>query len=473
MSSLNSQFKHCIFFLLDGFRPDVLKELVDRNQLPHLKELFFDRGTFWTGTTVFPSTTGPAYLPVVTGCYPGTCNVPGIRWVDRAHFKNGNWNKKGTRSYVGYESFYFNHDISPKAKTAFEIFDDHLSINNMVNRGVKKENEPSKLYASLMILVAKLTHKWDMVDELASKLTEKHFETKSPKYSFISFLGVDEAAHLSTPFSDKTYVSYKQIDRSIGKIVALLKKKGIYDETIIFASADHGLSATRKHFELCDFVSDLGYKTFVYPKVYQRNNTAAVMVSGNSMANVYFRRSGNWKEQMYFEDLTNRNLITPFLEQEAIDILISRSQKGSVIVSSRQGRAEISNKAGVLHYERLNGDPFGFEGNLDPVNNYFDATIHSNYPDAIMQSYQIMNASRAGDLIVTSAIGFDLRNRFEIPEHFSSHGSLHKEHMLVPILCNQKLESDLPKRTINIFPTILKAMGVDTKNLHLDGQSFI
>lgn len=470
---MNRTFKHCIFFLLDGFRPDVLRDLIDRNQVPHLKELFVTDGTFWTGTTVFPSTTGPAYLPVITGCNPGTCNVPGIRWVDREHFVNGNWNKKGTRSYVGVESFFFNRDISPKAKTAFEIFDDHLSINNMVNRGVKKESEPSKLYASLMIFAAKLSHKWDMVDDLASKLTERHFQNNSPKYSFISFLGVDEAAHLSTPFSDQTYVSYKQIDRSIGKIVELLKKKGIYEDTIIFASADHGLSTTKKHFELCDFVSDLGYKTFVYPKVYQRNNTAAVMVSGNAMAHVYFKKGDHWKHRMYHEDLLHRNLVAPFVHQEALDILISRSNKGSVVVSSRRGVAEITSKGETLHYEQIENDPFGFDGKLDPKNNYFDATIDSNYPDAINQSYQIMNSPRAGDLIVTSMIGFDLRNRFEIPEHFSSHGSLHKEHMLVPILCNQKLESDLPKRTINIFPTILKMMGTDTKDLHLDGESFI
>ena len=467
---MNKSFDRCIFFLLDGFRPDILKKLVEENKLPHLKELF-GSSTFWSGTTVFPSTTGPAYLPVVTGCYPGTCNVPGIRWVDRDHFDNGNWSKKGTRSYVGYESFFFNDDIAPKIKTLFEIFPDHLSVHNIVNRGVKKSSEPAKLYSSLLIFAAKLSHKWDMIDDLAAKLTEKFFEHNRPVFSFVGFLGVDEAAHLSTPSSDKTLEAYETVDVAVGKIIDMLKKKNLFDKTIFFASADHGLSATKQHFELCDFIDDLGYKTFVYPKVLKRNNTAACMVSGNAMAHVYFKNGDSWKKPMYHEDLVAKNLIEPFVKQQSIDILVSRTSRESVVVTSSRGQAVISKKDGALVYERLKDDPFGFPEKLDPTNDYFDSTLHTDYPDAILQAYQIMESSRAGDLIVTSKIGHDLRNRFEIPEHFSSHGSFHREHMLVPILCSEKINSNVPKRTVNIFPTILRSLGVESPK-SIDGVSF-
>lgn len=462
---------HCIFFLLDGFRPDVLRKMIDEGKLPNLKSLFVDQGTFWKGTTVFPSTTGPAYLPMVTGCYPGTCNVPGIRWVDREHFIDGNWSKMGTRSYVGYESFYFNRDLSPSIKSIFEVFPNHLSIHNLANKGVSKDAEPSKMLSTFLILVAKLSHQWKMVDDLAAKLATKILKAKDVTFSFVAFLGVDEAAHLSTPFSDQTLESYTQVDASVGKIVAVLKEKGIYDSTLIFASADHGLSATSKHFELCDFVDSLGYKTFVYPKVYKKNNTAACMVSGNSMAHLYFK-NGTWKQRMFHENLIEKNLIDPFLKQEAIDILISKKSNGTVVVSSRRGQAEISKSNDKIHYQPINGDPFGFPANLDSTNDYFDATVDSDYPDAILQAWQIMNSSRAGDLIVTASIGHDLRDRFEIPEHFSSHGSLHREHMSVPILCNRKIETTLAKRTVNIFPTMLKMMGVESPS-SIDGKSFI
>lgn len=466
-------FDQSLFFLLDGFRPDILKKLIDENKLPNLKELFVDNGTFWTGSTVFPSTTGPAYLPFITGCYPGVCNVPGIRWVDREHFHNGSWSKKGTRSYVGYESFFFNQDISPDTKTLFEIFPNHLSVHNIVNRGVVKSSEPSKIFSSLLIFAAKLTHQWDMVDHLAASLAQKFLEKNQPKFSFIAFLGVDEAAHLSTPSSEKTVNAYIQVDQAVGKIISVLKKKNLFDKTLIFASADHGLSETKHHFELCDFVDQMGFKTFVYPKVYQRNNTAACMVSGNAMAHLYFKNGESWNNRMFHQDLVNRNLLAPLIEQPAVDILISKTAENHVMISSKRGTAEISKKNGQLQYAPKSGDPFGFSKELSSQNDYFDATIDSDYPDAIAQAWQIMQSKRAGDLIVTSTMGYDLRDRFEIPEHFSSHGSLHREHMLVPILCNQKINSNVPKRTVNVFPTMLKCMGVDYKDIQISGESFI
>lgn len=465
------KFDRGIFFLMDGFRPDVLRRLMDEGKLPNLKKLFVDEGTFWNGTTVFPSTTGPAYLPMVTGCFPGTCNVPGIRWVDRQYFLKGNWNRQGTRSYVGYESFFFNKDLNQDIKTVFEFFPNHLSIHNLANKGVSKTAEPMKLVSTLMIFVAKLSHKWKMVDDFCSHLARKVLGKKDIDFSFITFLGVDEAAHLSSPFSNQTIESYVQVDQSVGKIIQTLKNRGVYEKTLIMASADHGLSETKTHFELCDFVDKMGFKTFVYPKVHKRNNDAACMVSGNSMAHLYFKNQ-TWDKHMYYEELASRNMIAPLLDQPAIDILISRSSSGTVVVSSKRGLAEIWGKRGEIKYQVIKGDPFGFPENLDPKNDYFDATVNTDYPDAILQAWQIMQSSRAGDLIVTASIGYDLRDRFEIPEHFASHGSLHREHMLVPIMCNQKLDTSIAKRTVNVFPTMLKLMGVDAPK-NIDGQSFI
>ena len=456
---------------MDGFRPDVLRQLMDEGKLPTLKRLFVDEGTFWNGTTVFPSTTGPAYLPMVTGCYPGTCNVPGIRWVDRKHFLEGNWNKQGTRSYVGYESFFFNKDLNQNIKTIFEFFPNHLSIHNLANKGVSKEAEPMKLASTLMIFVAKLSHKWKMVDDFCSYLANKILRKRDIQFSFITFLGVDEAAHLSTPFSNQTIESYIQVDQSVAKIIQTLKDKNMYDDTLIMAGADHGLSTTTQHFELCDFVDNMGFKTFVYPKVHKRDNDAACMVSGNSMAHLYFKNQ-SWDKQMHYEELASRNMIKRLLEQPAIDILISRSSSGAVVISSKRGLAEIWGNKGGLKYQVIQGDPFGFLENLDPKNDYFDATVNTDYPDAIMQAWQIMNSPRAGDLIVTARIGWDLRDRFEIPEHFSSHGSLHREHMLVPIMCNQKLNTSVAKRTVNVFPTMLKLMGLEAPS-NIDGESFV
>ena len=59
--------KQVIFYLIDGARPDILKKLAAQNIIPNIKKYLMDEGTFEIGTTCFPSTTGPAYLPFLTG----------------------------------------------------------------------------------------------------------------------------------------------------------------------------------------------------------------------------------------------------------------------------------------------------------------------------------------------------------------------------------------------------------------------
>jgi predicted AlkP superfamily pyrophosphatase or phosphodiesterase len=81
MGSLNAGRVVCV--LLDGVRHDVLQELLDRGDLPNLSRWVIEPGGMTSGTTVFPSTTGVAYIPFLFGRYPGPANVPGIRWYDR------------------------------------------------------------------------------------------------------------------------------------------------------------------------------------------------------------------------------------------------------------------------------------------------------------------------------------------------------------------------------------------------------
>ena len=61
-----------------------------------------------------------------------------------------------------------------------------------------------------------------------------------------------------------------------------------------------------------------------------------------------------------------------------------------------------------------------------------------------------MKSDRAGDVVISAATGYDLRDFWEIPEHKGSHGSLHWEHMHVPVLTNKKGLIDEPIRTSHI-----------------------
>jgi hypothetical protein len=88
-------------------------------------------------------------------------------------------------------------------------------------------------------------------------------------------------------------------------------------------------------------------------------------------------------------------------------------------------------------------------------------TFETAHPDALVQIAQLFRSARAGDLVVSAMPGYDLRERYEHPEHLSSHGALHSGHMIVPVASNVPL-AEGPLRTADIFATVLRHLGRDT-----------
>ncbi|HYH41410.1 MAG TPA: hypothetical protein VD867_05475, partial [Burkholderiales bacterium] len=66
---------------------------------------------------------------------------------------------------------------------------------------------------------------------------------------------------------------------------------------------------------------------------------------------------------------------------------------------------------------------------------------------------------RSGDIILSASRDWDFRARYEPIEHVSSHGALHREHMLVPMLSSRPLKAP-PRRTIDVFTTALDLLGI-------------
>ena len=87
---------------------DLFERLLAAGELPNIQKHVIDRGAYRRASSTFTSTTGPAHLPFLTGCFPGTANVPGYRWFDRAAYRPGlpagPW---CMRSYNGPEAFMY------------------------------------------------------------------------------------------------------------------------------------------------------------------------------------------------------------------------------------------------------------------------------------------------------------------------------------------------------------------------------
>jgi len=83
----------------------------------------------------------------------------------------------------------------------------------------------------------------------------------------------------------------------------------------------------------------------------------------------------------------------------------------------------------------------------------------------------LARSSRSGEIILSAARDWDFRAHYEPIPHVSSHGALHREHMLVPLLVNRPV-SGRPRRTVDVMPSALKALGKRIP-AGLDGESFL
>ena len=61
-----------IFLLLDGARYDCLNKYLSLGYLPNLSKIIDNQGSNLSAISVFPSTTGPAYVPFLMGSLAAT-----------------------------------------------------------------------------------------------------------------------------------------------------------------------------------------------------------------------------------------------------------------------------------------------------------------------------------------------------------------------------------------------------------------
>jgi arylsulfatase A-like enzyme len=236
--------------------------------------------------------------------------------------------------------------------------------------------------------------------------------------------------------------------------------------------SDHGHADLHGHEDLSGLIASWGHSVREHPLIFGGRDVA-VMVSGNAMAHLYLELHRTVRPG--WEALRAR--WTPMLQQllarESGDLAVVHVAPGLCEVHGRgRGHAEVRSREGRLSYHRLSGDPLHLGMDLDGLtaNESWEATIATDYPDALVQVLAIADAPRAGDIILSAAPGWDLRTRWEPMVHASGHGALHREQMLVPLVMSRAPRAR-PRRTTDVFPSALDALGLAVP-IGLDGESY-
>ncbi len=242
--------------------------------------------------------------------------------------------------------------------------------------------------------------------------------------------------------------------------------------------SDHGHSPVHAHDDLAVlFRETWGFRTLAHPWTVGTGHEVAVMVSGNAMAHLYLELDR--RERPFWPTLRSRwaGVVEALLARESVDLLIlPHGSDSAEIRAARRGAAMLRWHGDSYSYEPLDGDPLAL-GALHELSTHeaYDATMESEYPDALVQIAQLAAGARCGDVLLSAARGWDFRDRYEPIPHCSTHGALLRDHMLAPILLNHPLGaqglSHPPRRTVDVMPSALAALGRPVPP-GLDGETF-
>lgn len=462
-----------VILLADGARPDTLDAALQGGALPALARLR-DEGGFHVVTSCFPSVTGPAYTPFLMGRFPGPVGLPGLRWFDRA--RTACRFPDYTRSYVGYQMSAVDRDIDPDAPTIFELCEESLAALSVISRGLHKTRRIGAITARSAFRAA-TTHfrgnvaGWLDIDRDVADQVVDRVRTDRPAFTFAALTGVDKVSHSRGHTSSTVLDAMRIVDDTAARIRADAERDGRWGDMSLWVVSDHGHSRVAHHEDLAALIEDTGMRTMSHPWVYNIAPEIAVMVSGNAMAHLYVDVPA--RSRPASRDGRLRSLCEMLIERPSVDLLIMPAGNETLIHARGRGSARTWSDDRGYHYRRESGDPLGLGADVADasMDDAYDATLGSDYPDGIVQIVHLATAPRSGEIVLSASRDWDFRARYEPIPHISSHGALHREHMLVPLLVNQPVKRE-PRRTVDVMPSALTALGLPVP-LGLDGESFL
>ncbi|MBI4421844.1 MAG: alkaline phosphatase family protein [Gemmatimonadetes bacterium] len=466
--------RRAAIFVLDGARPDVFAHLAQRGDLPHISRQVLDAGGTAPATTVFPSTTGVAYLPFLTGCYPGTCDVPGIRWLDRSRY-TGRWirDRRHVRNYCGPQGALLNRDLAPGLRSLFDFEPDTIALCTPFTRGLSAGRARAAVSRLIWGGLAHYTGAYMLLDRFVGRALPRVARDR-PRLAFIVLPGLDGTTHFFDPWHPEVLAAYRQVDDIVGRYAEL---GGLDGDHLTVLISDHGMSRVDWHADVALALERRGIPVLRHPVLWRPGPAAAVMVSGNGSAQVYLRPGLTRADRWSLPAIEAGEV--PGIPRDLVDFLVALdgvalvagTDGDHVIVCGREGRARlVPMDGGHIRYIPETADVLHLSPRAVTLadRQWLEASLDRPYPDAPIQLVQLFRSPRSGDLVVVAGPGADLRLEWEIPEHRSGHGSLTAEHMRCLFASNRKVVG--PVRTVDLFPLVLEHLGHAVPD-NIDGVS--
>ncbi len=232
-------------------------------RLPHLRRLA-ERGAIASGMeTVFPSTTWPTHVSMVTGVSPRAHGVVANHILNRAtgavedltgdpiydapallraptvyDLAHGSglrtaaidWPATRNATTLDFNLPFFKDQRVFETQTARAVWEELRALGYPLHRQGEWSQLPKRFY------------KDEMVGSVAAHVARRH----EPTLLLLHFLCVDSFQHLYGPRTPEAYWALEYVDGLIGRFLAALGDRGLH-RTTVFVVSDHGfLPSTRE-----------------------------------------------------------------------------------------------------------------------------------------------------------------------------------------------------------------------------------
>ena len=191
--------------LFDGLSKSIFNENLSSGKLPNIQKLNQSGTYIKNGIGSFPSMTGYAFYPFITGQDATESGIYGLRWFDRQ------LDKGNLRNYVGRTNIHMNADIHPSPKNIFELSGSQYtsSINSYMNRGVKHSEMTGwkhttskyghlfffKVLAAIPYFGKRITADFFEHEVYAMQLAKKQLK-RNPKVQWVTLPSLDAMNHI-------------------------------------------------------------------------------------------------------------------------------------------------------------------------------------------------------------------------------------------------------------------------------------
>ncbi|WP_035299276.1 alkaline phosphatase family protein [Brevibacillus thermoruber] len=486
--------KKVLLFLIDSMMSDVLERCIAMGKAPGLK-FFMERGQYIPDcVTVFPTMTASIDCSLVTGVYPDQHKVPGLIWYDpetnrMINYINGTASvgKLGLEHCAENVLFDLNErHLSRDVKTIHEVLEENGlvsgSINVIAHRGHKRhkvhmppvldavtrfsmrEKASGPTIMSLGTLVRPALFRpivWNWAQSAAKGygindtyaidvLIEVINSGKQPDFTLIYLPENDHKLHVSP---HKAVQHLAEVDE---QLVRFLNNYSSWEQVL--------------ERNVCIFISDHG-QTLI-GESNEHNIDLDAMLSGFSV-----HRLGTDVTDEYDVVICNNERMTylyPLKAEKLVPLADAVSQDPRIdLIAWREGDRVVVRRGASDRLLRFwkggplrdpYGNEWGTEGDLGvlEVEREGRDIRFRTYPDAFSRLYGSLFSQRGPVLVLSAAEGYEFLSEAS-PTHLGggSHGSLHKQDSLIPLLvAGASRPFSVPARLIDVKDFILQELGV-------------